>query len=468
MDDIKLYASSQNELEQLADITEIYTQDICMEFGIDKCKINSVRAGQNYKHYYKLDTGEQIEPLEENETYKYLGYNQSKQIHNKETKQTLNQKFRHRLNIILKSQLYAKNTQISNLRSYFHDKTDTSPLHKAIAANDHHLTPLNLQDRTIQNNEKQTDRQTKIDEWARKSLHGRHHHDLNQVNVDKTASNEWLSRGELFPETEGFMLAIQDQVIETRNYQKYIIKARNLPTDLCRKCNSASETIQHITGACKSIVQTDFKHRHDQVANIVHQKLAVQYKLLKEPPVAYYKYVPSTILENQTHKLYFDRAILTDKTTHYNRPDIIIIDKINRTAHLIDIAIPNTHNLQTTIAENLSKYIDLKDEVKRLWNLHKVSIVPIVLSTTGVIPKQLHQSLETIKLPKYTYLEMQKAVILNTCRIVRKFLQSDEDSHNHHSFTQTSSFSLSGIHLQSQTLTQTQPNITTPNFVLTG
>ncbi|XP_041973432.1 uncharacterized protein LOC121729112 [Aricia agestis] len=132
---------------------------------------------------------------------------------------------------------------------------------------------------------------------------------------------------------------------------------------------------------------------------------------------------------NKTDLINIQRNINTTmtKTTHYNRPDITLVDKINKTAFLIDIAVPNTHNLQTTIAEKLTKYIDLKDEITRLWNLQKVTIVPIVLSTTGIIPKQLHKSLDTLQLPpNLTYL-MQKAVILNTCRIVRKFLQTDEE-----------------------------------------
>ena len=195
--------------------------------------------------------------------------------------------------------------------------------------------------------------------------------------------------------------------------------------------NSASETIQHITGSCKAIVQTDYKHRHDQVASIVHQKLALKYSLIPTPSVPYYKYSPETILENTSHKLYFDRAILTDRTVHYNRPDITLIDKTNKTGYLIDIAVPNSHNIQTTKAEKLNKYIELKDEITRMWNLRKVTIVPIVLSTTGIIPNNLHNSLKELNLPKYTYITLQKAVILNTCRITRKFLQLNPTHHSH-------------------------------------
>ncbi|PZC86091.1 hypothetical protein B5X24_HaOG213049 [Helicoverpa armigera] len=86
----------------------------------------------------------------------------------------------------------------------------------------------------------------KIAVWERKSLHGRHRLDLQQPHVDMKASNAWLQGGELFPETEGFMIAIQDQVIDTGNYQKFIIRRPNY-NDSCRRCHGASETIQHIT-----------------------------------------------------------------------------------------------------------------------------------------------------------------------------------------------------------------------------
>jgi hypothetical protein len=35
---------------------------------------------------------------------------------------------------------------------------------------------------------------------------------LNQQGIDCCASNKWLNDGQLYPETEGFMMAIQDQV----------------------------------------------------------------------------------------------------------------------------------------------------------------------------------------------------------------------------------------------------------------
>lgn len=127
----------------------------------------------------------------------------------------------------------------------------------------------------------------------------------------------------------------------------------------------------------------------------------------------YYKYTPESVLENELYRSYFDRAILTDKTVpySYNRLDTTLIDKINRTAQIIDIAIPNSHNLQNAFSEKLTKYEELKDEIMRMWKLKKLTIVPVVISTTGVIPKNLHQSIKTLDLAPYTYASPTKSSI---------------------------------------------------------
>ena len=49
-------------------------------------------------------------------------------------------------------------------------------------------------------------------------------------------------------------------------------------------------------------------------------------------------------------------------------------------------------------------------------------VIPIVISSTGVIPKSLSQSLTKLNLHPDTYIQLQKSVILGTCSIVRNFL----------------------------------------------
>jgi hypothetical protein len=52
-----------------------------------------------------------------------------------------------------------------------------------------------------------------------KSLHGRYFKELEQPEINIQASHAWLKKSNIHPETEGFIFAIQDRVINTRNYK---------------------------------------------------------------------------------------------------------------------------------------------------------------------------------------------------------------------------------------------------------
>jgi hypothetical protein len=128
------------------------------------------------------------------------------------------------------------------------------------------------------------------------------------------------------------------------------------------------------------------------------------------------------VLESDNFKPYWNRSIITDKTIPFNRPDITLTNKKTKNAFLIDIAIPNTHNLAKTITEKQKKYQELANEIRAVWKLDAVQVVPIVISATGIIPKSLSQSLKRRNLHPNTYIQMQKVVILGTCSIVRNFV----------------------------------------------
>jgi hypothetical protein len=91
--------------------------------------------------------------------------------------------------------------------------------------------------------------------------------------------------------------------------------------------------------------------------------------------------------------------------------------------YFIDIAIPRNHNLRAKYAEKLAKYSELSTEIKGQWKMDTVATISITLtlSTNGIIPKTLHKALDTLSLHPNTFIELQKAMILNTCSIVRKF-----------------------------------------------
>ena len=89
---------------------------------------------------------------------------------------------------------------------------------------------------------------------------------------------------------------------------------------------------------------------------------------------------------------------------------------------MIDTAVPNTHNLAKTITDKQNKYQELANEICAMWKQKAAQVIPIVMSSTGVIPKSLSQSLTTLNLHPNTYIQLQKSVFLGTCSNVRIFL----------------------------------------------
>jgi hypothetical protein len=88
---------------------------------------------------------------------------------------------------------------------------------------------------------------------------------------------------------------------------------------------------------------------------------------------------------------------------------------------IIIIAVPNTHNLAETITDKQNKYQELANEICAMWKQNTDQVIPLVISSTGVIPKSLPQSLNRLNLHPNMYIQMQKYVNLEKCSIVRNF-----------------------------------------------
>ena len=118
---------------------------------------------------------------------------------------------------------------------------------------------------------------------------------------------------------------------------------------------------------------------------------------------------------------YWDRFIITDKTVDLNRPDIVLIHRESKTATL-RIAVPFTHKLPTTEGQKIMNYEHLDLETKNIWKHNSVSTYPLVISAEGGVIKNFLKYLENYGLNKNILTVGQKAVLLQMCHIVWKFL----------------------------------------------
>jgi hypothetical protein len=100
----------------------------------------------------------------------------------------------------------------------------------------------------------------------------------------------------------------------------------------------------------------------------------------KGPPTPYYKHEPQSVPQSTNYKLYCDKAKITDQTIHNNKPDTVPFDRSIKKAYSTDVAIPNSHNLHSSITDMLLKYADLKEDII-IWKLKEINGIYSTIST---------------------------------------------------------------------------------------
>ena len=152
---------------------------------------------------------------------------------------------------------------------------------------------------------------------------------------------------------------------------------------MCRLCLKKGESVQHTTSGCEKLAQKEYKRRHDNVAKKVHWDICKKNAL--EHSKKWYEHAPEGTVENEEIKVLWDINIQCDNLIQARRPDLIVIDKKEQKGIIIDIAVPADVRVEEKEKEKVEKYQDLKREIRRLWKLRKVEIVPVVMEAPGSV-----------------------------------------------------------------------------------
>ena len=515
MDDLKLYASNDGELEGMLKTVKTFSDDIGMEFGLDKCAKATFKRGKlTSTNNVRLDDDNIIKELDQEGTYKYLGVNEGDGIQHAKMKEKIRKECIRRVRSIMKTELNSKNrvTAINTLaipvvsysfniinwnlselmkldtkiRKQFtchkmhHPKSDkdrlyvprskggrgliqlelsyktstlglsqyldqtndwmlqlvnlhenSKKLHSVIKESEKFYRELNLERQ--ENNHLTTNSTSEIarkrkksakyaglkqleSRWQEKPLHGQFVARAKHADVDEVATHQWLRSSGLKGETEGFILAAQDQSLFTRNYQANVL--HNGADDKCRFCEEKTETIDHLVSGCSILTPGEYKNRHDRVGQYLHWKICKHFSV--DTNTNWYEHHPEPVTEGQDFTILWDFPIQTDRTIQANRPDIVIKDKKNNTCLLIDMSVPSDRNVSAKVFEKLSKYKDLEIEIEKMWHL-KTRTIPVVVGALGLIKKGTSQYLEMIP-GDPSLQEIQKIVLNSTAHVLRRAL----------------------------------------------
>ncbi|KAF7650224.1 hypothetical protein LDENG_00129190, partial [Lucifuga dentata] len=126
---------------------------------------------------------------------------------------------------------------------------------------------------------------------------------------------------------------------------------------------------------------------------------------------------PPKVVENGRAKVLWDFKFQTDKQLLANQPDMVVVDKQQKRAVVIDVAVPADSNIRKKEHQKIQRYQGLKEELERTWKV-KSKVVPVVTGALRAVTPKLGEWLQGI--PGTTFeVSVQKSAVLEQLRYCR-------------------------------------------------
>ena len=107
------------------------------------------------------------------------------------------------------------------------------------------------------------------------------------TNIHMKKTNSWLGL-KLSSHIEGFMGAVQEQELDTKETRKRREKNQQRKKEMdtkCRICQQQEESVYHLICSCPVSAPTLYlESSHDQIAKIIYQEVLGKDKLEYKPP----------------------------------------------------------------------------------------------------------------------------------------------------------------------------------------
>ena len=305
----------------------IYSQDIGIEFSIEKCTMLVMKSGKQHLTVgMEQPNQDKIRTLGEKETNKYLGILKADTIKQVEIKEKIKKENLIRTRELLGTKLYRRNL-IKRINAWsvplvrysgpFLKWNREEPkqmdqrtrkqmtMHKALPPRDdidrlyvprkegrRGLASIEDSiDASIQQLEeyiekrrerlitatrnntdnRRTNRMTVTwkQKWEEKQLYGRFKQLIGNISHKKQNKTwVWQRKGNLKRETEFLLIAAQNNTIRINHIKARIDKTQQ--NSKCRLCGDRDETINHIISECSKLAQKECKTRHDWVGKVIY------------------------------------------------------------------------------------------------------------------------------------------------------------------------------------------------------
>ena len=236
-----------------------------------------------------------------------------------------------------------------------------------------------------------------------KQYHGQMFRNSVNRQISTHDSSLWLRKGKLDPKSETALTMMQDRNIHWITGTK------------CKLCGEKND-VEHIASLCQPRSKYEYTRRHDEVVKCVSMMISKRYGFTNTKAIRSYKI--KSIQENEKCKLWIDEKIKTDVKLRNYRPDIVAIDKKKKFGIIIDVAVVNPSLITSTENEKISKYDPLSDQLKHIYKLKKVKVIPYVIGFDGSVSTNNRNYTDYIRLDNKTKAYIQARVMKMTTDII--------------------------------------------------
>lgn len=265
-------------------------------------------------------------------------------------------------------------------------------------------------------------KEKKLKEHIQKPLHGKYFNTIQENNLSKQMTFGFLKPAGLKSETEGFIIAAQDGVIETLAYRKKILK-QNINDINCRACHTNMETQFHLISNCPVYAKTFYLERHNAALRELYAHLRHKLNFDEERKPAYTLGKIEAIISNEKGTIFWNHPFATTRQLSANKPDLAVLLKQQKQLVVVEFTCPDENNIPTKYLEKRNKYRDLLFELQKTYDGCKVKLVILIIGALGGMPNDFIRNLQEKphceKDAKYISTTMQKSVILGSLRILR-------------------------------------------------
>ena len=119
----------------------------------------------------------------------------------------------------------------------------------------------------------------------------------------------------------------------------------------------------------------------------------------------WHEHDPEGVVENEEVNILWDVMIQCDTEIKARKPDIVVVNKNKRSCAMVDIAIPGDIRVSEKKKENIQRCQQLKGEIKRMWNIRSIKVIPVVVGALGSTSKKLKKCIEELDVVISTALE---------------------------------------------------------------